>query len=128
MSEDFKARAYLKNSCPFCFKLVMFMSEAGLMDQMEIICIDGENEAELDKYRELLQQQTGEKTSFPTVEIAPGEFNSDSDGLIEFFASKHGIDANNLPGLAYYKANLMPAYRARFMELKQLREKLAQGS
>lgn len=125
MTTDYIAKAYLKNSCPFCFKFVMFMAEAGLMDKIEIVCIDGENETEMNHYREFLQKQTGENASFPTVEINPGEYSSDSDGLIDFFANKHGVDAESLPGLAYYKDNLFPAYRARFKEIKELRAKLS---
>ena len=125
MSGEFKPVAYLKDSCPFCFKLVMFMAEAGLMDQIELITIDGNNDEEMNKYRELLQQKTGAAASFPTVELAPGEFSSDSEGLIAHFAEKNGVDVNSLPGLAYYKANLFPAYIARFKELKALKEQMA---
>ena len=124
MTADFKPVAYLKSDCPFCFKLVMFLAEARLMDKVDLIRIEGSDDGEMNRYRELLQQKTGEKASFPTVEIAEGEFSSDSEGLIELFASRYQIAIDELPGLAYYKESLFPAYIARFKELKALREKL----
>lgn len=126
MSAEFKPVAYLKNSCPFCFKFVMFMAEAGLMDSIKIVRIDGDNEEEMNRYRTLLQEKTGATASFPTVEIEPGQFSSDSEGLIQHFAALKGIDPTTLPGLAYYKENLFPAYIARFKELKALKEKFGQ--
>ncbi|WP_221794875.1 hypothetical protein [Oceanobacter mangrovi] len=124
MPADFKPVAYLKDSCPFCFKLVMFLAEAGLMDKVEIIRIKGDDEAEMNHYHQLLQGKTGATASFPTMELAPGEFSSDSEGLISHFAAEYGVDVATLAGLAYYKDNLFPAYIARFKELKALKEKL----
>ena len=122
MSGNVRPQAYLKSSCPFCFKFVMFMAEAQLMDRIEIVRIDASNQEEMNHYRQLLQEQTGTPASFPTVEIRRGEYLSDSDVLIDYFAGEYGVDATALPGLAYYKANLLPAYRANFAELKALKE------
>lgn len=54
MTNAFIPKAYLKNSCPFCFKLVMFLAEAQLMDKVEIISIDAKDEIAMQKYRQLL--------------------------------------------------------------------------
>ena len=35
-SNAFKAKAYIKEGCPFSFKFLLFMTEAGLFDQMEL--------------------------------------------------------------------------------------------
>lgn len=121
MTENFTPKAYLKSSCPFCFKLVMFLAEAKLMDKVEIIRIESSDEAALSHYRDLLQKATGKAASFPTVELSPGEFSSDSDGLIDYFGEKYSVELSSLPGLAYYKDNLFPAYLANFRELKALR-------
>jgi hypothetical protein len=42
------------------------------------------------------------------VEIEPGQYKSDSDALIEYFAARNGIDASQLPALAFYKETLFP--------------------
>lgn len=125
MTTDFKPVAYLKDSCPFCFKLVMFLAEAGLMDKVEIIRIKGEDEDQMNHYRTLLKEKTGETASFPTVELEPGKFSSDSEGLIAHFAAQYEVNVDALAGLAYYKENLFPAYIARFKEAKALKEELA---
>ena len=127
MSSSFKPVAYLKSDCPFCFKLVMFLAETGLMDKVELVRIEGTDEAAMNHYRELLQQKTGEKASFPTVQLDEDCYSSDSEGLIQMFADQYQIDVAALPGLAYYKDNLFPAYIARFKELKALRAQVAES-
>ena len=122
MSETFTPTAYMKSSCPFCFKVIMFLAEAGLMDKLNIVRIETENTEKLEHYREKLQALTGKPASFPTIELTPGQFVSDSDELISYFAEQNGIDPTSLPGLAYYKANLMPAYIANFKALKALKQ------
>ncbi|WP_317932972.1 glutathione S-transferase N-terminal domain-containing protein [Halioxenophilus sp. WMMB6] len=121
MSDQHTAKAYLKCGCPFSFKLVMFLAEAQLLDKVELIRVDANSPEELDEYRDFLQAQTGRPASFPTVEIAPGDYMGDSDALIEWFASQYQVDETALPGLAYYKANLFPAYLAHYRELKALK-------
>ena len=37
--QPFKAKAYLKEGCPFSFKYLLFMVEAGLSDQIEVMSI-----------------------------------------------------------------------------------------
>ena len=36
-STEFKAKAYVKEGCPFSFKFLVFMAEAGLLDHIEIV-------------------------------------------------------------------------------------------
>ncbi|MGN6452459.1 MAG: hypothetical protein ACTHL7_05210, partial [Steroidobacteraceae bacterium] len=38
--QSFKAKAYLKEGCPFSFKYLLFIVEAGLRDEIEVIRCD----------------------------------------------------------------------------------------
>ncbi len=35
--KEFKAKAYVREKCPFSFKFLVFMAEAGLLDHIEIV-------------------------------------------------------------------------------------------
>lgn len=108
MAQDsFKPRAYLKVGCPFSFKFLLFVSEARLLDRFEIIKCDPEAE-NYERIREQLAKGLGGKATFPTVEIAPGRYKSDSDALIEHFAREHGIPERELPALAFYRESIFP--------------------
>lgn len=123
---DFVPKLYLKSDCPFCFKLVMFLTETQQLQDVEIIRIEGTDDAAMNQHRQLLEQLTGTKASFPTVELSPNHYVSDSDALVQHFADKVGVDPKQAQGYQYYLGNLFPAYIARFRELKALREKLAE--
>ncbi|WP_303722460.1 glutathione S-transferase N-terminal domain-containing protein [Malonomonas rubra] len=124
MTSILKPKVYMKSTCPFCFKFLLFLSEAGLLEQFEIISADGNDDAEMDKYREFLQEETGQAASFPTVEIAPGEYLADSDVLIDYFAAKHEIDKTSLQTLAYYLQGPFKAQISLFKENRALKEQL----
>jgi hypothetical protein len=38
--ESFKAKAYLRVGCPYSFKFLLFMAEARLLDQIDVIRCD----------------------------------------------------------------------------------------
>ena len=78
MTNEFKAKAWLKSSCPFCFRFLLFITEAGLLDQVEVVRVDADDEDQLNARRSELQQLTGEVASFPTVELSPGQYLSDT--------------------------------------------------
>lgn len=103
----FKPKAYLKEGCPFSFKFWLFMVEAGIAGEIEVIRCDPKDHA-FGQIKERLAKGLGRAASFPTVEIAPGRYQSDSDGLIEHFAGKNGVDASRLPALAFYKQTILP--------------------
>jgi len=102
-----KAKAYLKDGCPFSFKFWLFMVEAGLAGQIEIIRCN-ENDPNFERSKEKLSAALGKPASFPTVEIARGRYESDSDRLIAHYASQAGIDVKQLPLLAFYKETILP--------------------
>jgi hypothetical protein len=101
------ATAYLLKSCPYSFKLLLFISEAGLRDQFAIVTLEPESQA-MKEAKQKIEKATGEKASFPTVEIEPGVYKSDSDELIAHFSQRHGVDPANLIALSFYKESIFP--------------------
>jgi len=106
-AQSFKPKAYLKDGCPFSFKFWLFLVEAGIADQVEVIRCDPRDPG-FGQIKERLAKGLGKAASFPTVEMEPGRYESDSDALIEHFARKNGVEASGLPALAFYKQTLLP--------------------
>lgn len=120
MNQPYKAKAYLLSGCPFCFKFVMYMTEAHLLDQIEIVVVDPQDPA-LEHLKRRIADSTQGKPSFPAVEIEPGVFKLDSDKLIEYFAEKNN-KPKELPVLTFYKDGLFTRYvklHKENMELKK---------
>lgn len=122
-SQAFIAKAHLLSSCPFCFKFLLFMTEAGLLDQIEVITLDHGSD-EYAEQKQQLEKRAGRSVSFPTVEIDDGQFQSDTDQLINYFAAKNSIDVNALPTLSFYSNGLFTNYIALFKENMQLKKQL----
>jgi hypothetical protein len=109
--ESFKPKAYLKEGCPYSFKYLLFMTEAGLLDQVDVIRCNPES-TEFDAVKQKLSKATGRDATFPTVEIAPQRYLSDSDELIGHYARAANIDAGKLPAFSFYKETLFPQLAA----------------
>ncbi|MGH8174862.1 MAG: hypothetical protein ACREV5_01205 [Steroidobacter sp.] len=105
--EAVKAKAYLKMGCPFSFKFLLFMAEARLLDQIEMIRCDP-HDPDFESIKARLAAGLNKPATFPTVEVEPGRYQSDSDRLIEFYAQKNSVDVNGLPALAFYKESIFP--------------------
>ena len=105
--ETFKPTAYIKDGCPFSFKFLVFAAETGLLDEIEIVRVrDGDPNADATKQR--LSDKLGKPVSFPTVEIEPDRYMSDSDKLIEHFARRAELAVDELPVLSFYKETIFP--------------------
>jgi hypothetical protein len=105
--ETFKANAYVKDGCPFSFKFLTFAAEAGLLDQIKIVRVrEGDPSADATKQR--LSEKLGKSASFPTVEVEPDRYLTDSDRIIEHIARRHGVHADDLPVLSFYKETIFP--------------------
>lgn len=102
---SFKPKAYVKEGCPHSCKFLVFMSETGLLDQIEMVRVNPDDVyfAEL---KEGLSQELGKPATFPTVEIAAGQYLTDSDRLIEYFADMHHVARGAF--LAFYQQTIMP--------------------
>jgi hypothetical protein len=105
--DTFKPKAYLKEGCPYSFKYLLFMTEAGLLDQIDAVRCDPES-AEFDTVKQKLSKATARDATFPTVEIAPKRYLSDSDKLIEHYARECRVDPGTLPALSFYNETLFP--------------------
>jgi glutathione S-transferase len=106
-AQAFKPKAYLKDGCPFSFKFWLFMVEAGIADQIEVIRCNP-NDPGFAKVKANLAKALGRAASFPTVEIEPERYQSDSDALIEYFATRNRVEASRLPALAFYEQTIFP--------------------
>jgi hypothetical protein len=123
-SKAFKAKAYVREGCPFSFKFLVFMSEAGLLDRIEIVRMKPSDPSfEADKQK--LSKQLGKAMTFPTVEVEPGRYESDSDRLIDRYAAQAGLTPGALPVLSFYKETIFP----QLIELFQIKHpKTAKGT
>jgi hypothetical protein len=123
-SKAFKAKAYVREGCPFSFKFLVFMSEAGLLDRIEIVRMKPSDPSfEADKQK--LSKQLGKAMTFPTVEVEPGRYESDSDRLIDRYAAQAGLTPGTLPVLSFYKETIFP----QLIELFQIKHpKTAKGT
>jgi hypothetical protein len=103
----FTPTAYLKEGCPYSFKFALFMAEAGLKDHFDLRRLDPD-QPDFDATKDKISAALGGKMTFPTVEVEPGRYESDSDRLIERYARQHGIDVRQLPVLAFYRETILP--------------------
>jgi len=86
----FKPIVYLKENCPFCLKVRLFLLESGLASEVETRDFVPGSEEE-----EAIQSELSphfEKVSFPTAQLEPGRYVAESDGIVAFFAAKAGRD------------------------------------
>lgn len=116
----FKPTAYLLLGCPFCFKFVLFMTEAGLLDQINIISFDP-NAEDFESHKLALQQRADKPLSYPAVEMTPGVFQTETDHLIAQFAQENAIALDKLTTLAYYQQGVFTKYVELFMENRALK-------
>ena len=118
----FAPRAILKKECPFCLKLMIFLSEAGLKDEFRYLTVKGDT-PEYEEVRDILEETLGE-ASFPTVEVAKGEFMSGSDDLIDYYAKANKIDREKMSLLAYFEDGVFPYILDLYEENQALKEQL----
>jgi glutathione S-transferase len=103
----FKPKAYLREGCPFSFKLLLFLAEAGISNQLKVIRCRPEA-PDFEAIKAKLQAGLHNSVTFPTVEVEPDRYLSDSDALIGYFSSKHNIDVQKLPALSFYTQTIFP--------------------
>jgi glutaredoxin len=111
---------YLKQSCPFCLKLRLFLTEAGLADDFDYVVFDDGDETH--QALRARMEAAGQSPSFPAAELVPGELVTGTDDLIARFAAKNGTDPASLPLLAYYSDGVFKRYGQMFQELRALKQ------
>jgi hypothetical protein len=107
MNRNTKAKAYVKEGCPFSFKFLVFMAEAKLLDALDIVRVR-EGDADYEDTKRELGERLGKPASFPTVEIEPGRYLTDSDRLIEHYAKREALGPDEMPVLSLYKQGILP--------------------
>ena len=110
---------YLKKTCPYCLKLRIFLTEAGIADRFEY-SVFADGDATHDALRARMKA-AGQEPSFPAVEIEPGKLITGTDDLIARFAKEARVDPSTLPLLAYYSEGVFRRHVEMFKELRQLK-------
>lgn len=95
ISETFKPIVYLKENCPFCLKVRLFLLESGLASEVESRDFVPGTEQEEKIRTDLLPHL--DKVSFPCGQLEPGRYVTESDDIVAFFAAKAGRDPAGLP-------------------------------
>ena len=114
---DFEPKVYVKEGCPFSFKFLLFATEAGMLDAMEIIRLRPDT-SDFEVTKAELAEHLGKDATFPTVEVEPGRYMSDSDRLIGLFAERNGQRPDEMPVLSFYKETIFP----QLMELHKMKK------
>jgi len=120
MTNETKTTAYLKRTCPYCLKLRVFLTEAGLADRFDFQVFDDGDETH--KALRARMEAEGQQPSFPAVEGADGKLETGTDDLINRFAKEAGQDPSSLPLLDYYSNGVFKRQGEMFRELKALKE------
>lgn len=117
---SFRPVVYMKEKCPFCMKIRIFLLEAGLLDRVEV-----KEFAPGAPEEQAIRDEVGphlEKVSFPAAQTAPGQYMTDSDAIIGKLAAEAGVDPQRMPVLKAYVEGpfqqLMNLFREN-MELKK---------
>lgn len=118
---EFTPRAIVKLACPFSLKFRIFAEEAGVADRFRYEVVSEGTDAYDEAKAEM--KKAGVEASFPTVEIAPGQYLGDSDTLIDHYCEAFGIDRNSLELLQYYKSGVFDLAVSLYQENKELKEK-----
>ena len=119
MNANSPIKVYLKKTCPFCLKLRIFLTEAGLADRADFIAFD-DGDATHQALRSRMQA-AGQEPGFPAAEFEPGKLSTGTDDLIARFAKDGAVDAATLPLLRYYSEGVFKKYGEMFRELRQLK-------
>lgn len=89
-STMFKPTVYLKEGCPFCLKVRIFLLESDLVSQVEKRDFVEGSPEETEIRAELGAHL--EKVSFPAAQIEQGRYIADSDGIVASLARIAGRD------------------------------------
>lgn len=118
MTDQTRPVAYLKQSCPHCLKLRIFLTEAGIADRFDfVVFADGD---ETHRALRARMAAAGREPSFPAVEFTPGTLDTGTDDLIARLAAEAGVDPAGLPLLAYYVEGVFARYLDMFRRLRAL--------
>ena len=120
---SFTPTLFMKEGCPFCLKVRLFLLEAGQLDHVHLreFAVGSEDEKAI---RAELEPHIA-KLSFPAAKISPREHITESDAIIAHFAGVAGADPAKMPTLRAYAEGLMPKMMALHRENSELKKQLA---
>ena len=113
---------FLKDKCPFCLKVRLFLLEAGLLGRFDIREFVPGDENEQAIRSELAPHF--EKVTFPTVQLAPGEYVNESDAIVARYAAETGLDPRELAAYRWYTDGVMQTLFTLFRENAELKKQL----
>lgn len=92
---DFMPVLYLKQNCPFCLKVRIALLETGPHDGIVQHDVAGGSPQDEAVRATLAPHLT--RIGFPTAEIAPGRFLTESDEIVAWIGERAGRDPATLP-------------------------------
>jgi hypothetical protein len=119
---NFRPTLYVRQGCPFSFKALLFILEAGLLDRFQIREFEQGSEEEAAIRAEL--EPHVEKVSFPAVQHAPGQYQTESDDIIARYAREADVDPGQLPVLNIYLRGVFKRVGQLFRENMELKKQL----
>lgn len=120
MATTSRIRVFLKKTCPYCLKLRIFLTEAGIAGDFDFtVFVDGDETHQAARAR---MQAAGQEPSFPAAEIS-GALVTGTDDLIARFAAAAGVDPATLPLLNYYSEGVFRRHVEMHRELRELKDK-----
>lgn len=119
----FRPVVFLKEKCPFCMKVRIFLLESGLWSQVEVRDFAPGTEQE-QAIRSTLEPNL-QKVSFPAAEVAPGAYMTDSDAIIARLAEGVGVDPSQMPVLSAYVQGPFQQIMTLYRENAELKKQLA---
>jgi glutathione S-transferase len=122
-STAFRPTLYFNKDCPFCLKVKIFLLEAGLRDQVEVVEFAPGSPDE-QTIKQMLATHL-EKVTVPAAQIAPDEWITDSDAIIARLADQAGVSTADLPVLATYSRVALDRVVSMFKENAELKRQLA---
>ena len=114
-----QTRVYFKTGCPHSMRLRIFLSEANLENEVEMVTV--ESASELDPALLAMAKQSQIPLTFPFSVQASNDVELDSQVIIGRMTSEHNVDPHSLNLLRYYEDSMIPRFSKMFMELKRLK-------
>ncbi|MES0152005.1 glutathione S-transferase domain-containing protein [Mesorhizobium sp. M0018] len=116
----FKPIVYLLHGCPFCMKVRVCLLEARLLDQVDIRLVEQGSKEKCQITEKLAAHLP--KVGFPTVELTPGQYMTESDEIIAWFAKGAAIDIATLPTFQDYVGGIFKDHISLYRENMRLKQ------
>lgn len=121
---DFRPVLYLKAKCPFCLKVQIYLLEAGVLGEIEQREFAVGSALETEIRAELAQHF--EVASFPTLQVAPGQYLSESDDIIALYAARSGVRPESCGVYTSFMQGMLPRQIELYAEVARLQGLLAE--